>query len=276
MNGLIRGVAPLELVRRIMALGYNGSAPTEPVIRMRRLLAASHLAPLAFESHGSYSRFSARLLLYHFLSKDDLKWLEHYAKFDLNDNQKRALIFVREVGAIDNPTYRQMSDTDSMKSTIELRQLRELELFIQKGKGRGTYYIAGSLLITQGDGLTTQAETPITQAEGLTTHGKSLISQGSDPITHGKHLKDRLPDDLQLAVNQIGVRTSDKEVLKNCIVKLCKWKELKASELSHILNKDEKHLRREYLKPLIDQGRLQYRHPDMIKHPDQAYKAINE
>jgi len=276
MNGLIRGVAPLELVRRIMALGYKGSAPKEPIIRMRRLFAAANLAPLAFESHGSDSRFSARLLLQHFLSKDDLKWLEYYAKFDLNDNQKRALIFVREVGAIDNPTYRQMSDTDYMKSTTELRTLRELKLLKQKVKGRGIYYIAGSLLITQGDGLITQAETLITQGEGLTTHGKSLISQGSDPITHGKHVKDTLPDDLQLGVNQIGVRTSDKKVLKDGIVKLCKWIELKASELFNILNKDEKHLRREYLKPLIDQGRLQYRHPDMIKHPDQAYKAINE
>jgi len=269
MNGLIRGVAPLELVRRIMALGYKGSAPTEPIIRMRRLLAAAHLAPLAFESHGSDSRFSARLLLHHFLSKGDLKWLEYYAKFDLNDNQKRALIFVREVGEIDNPTYRQMSDTDYMKSTTELRTLRELKLLKQKVKCRGIYYIAGSLLITQGDGL-------ITQAEGLTTHGKSLISQGSNPITHGKHVKDRLPVHLQLAVNQIGVRTSDIKVLKDGIVKLCKCIELKASELFNLLNKDEKHLRRKYLKPLIDQGRLQYRHPDMIKHPDQAYKAINE
>jgi len=141
MNGLIRGVAPLELVRRIMALGYKGSAPKEPIIR--RLLAARYLAPLAFESHGSDSRFSARLLLHHFLSKDDLKWLEHYAIFDLNDNQKRALIFVREVGEIDNPTYRQMSDTDYMKSTTELRNLRELKLLKQKVKGRGIYYIAG-------------------------------------------------------------------------------------------------------------------------------------
>ena len=105
---------------------------------MRRLLAASHLAPPTFESNRTDNKFSARLLLHHFLSKEDLLWLEQYTHFDLNDNQKRALIFVREVGAIDNPTYRQMSDTDSIKSTAELRQLRELELLNQKGKGRGT------------------------------------------------------------------------------------------------------------------------------------------
>jgi len=241
---------------------------------MRRLLAASHLAPPTFESNRTDNKFSARLLLHHFLSKEDLQWLEQYAQFELNDNQKRALIFVREVGAIDNPTYRQMSDTDSMKSTMELRHLRELDLLKQRGKGRGTYYIAGSLLITQGEGLTTQAESPITQAKASITQGKGHTTEGETVVTQGRVTKADLPNDLKAEVSNIGIRASKKN-LNDCIIKLCKWKELTASELSGILDKGENHIRREYLKPLIDQGKIQYKYPDMIKHPDQAYKTIN-
>lgn len=242
---------------------------------MRRLLAASHLAPPTFESNRTDNKFSARLLLHHFLSKGDLLWLEQYTNFDLNDNQKRALIFVREVGAIDNPTYRQMSDTDSMKSTTELRQLREHDLLKQKGKGRGTYYIPGEELtthgevtITQGKELTTHGEGAITQGEELTTQGESLITH--DPVTIAD-----LPDDLKAEVSQIGIRAS-KENLSDCIIKLCKWRELTAAQLSVIIEKGEKHLRKEYLKPLIDQGKIKYKYPDMIKHPDQAYKTVVE
>lgn len=242
---------------------------------MRRLLAASHLSPPTFESNRTDNKFSARLLLHHFLSKEDLQWLEQYAQFEINDNQKRALIFVREVGAIDNPTYRQMSDTDSMKSTTELRHLRELDLLKQKGKGRGSYYVSGSLLITQGEGLTTQAETTITQAKTSITQGKELTTEGESVVTQGKVTKEDLPNDLKAEVDQIGIRAS-KENLNDCIIKLCNWKELTASELSGILDKGENHIRREYLKPMIDQGKIQYKYPDMIKHPDQAYKTIDE
>ena len=64
--------------------------------------------------------------------------------YELNDSQKSALIFVREVGAINNVTYRQISDCDALKASTELRYLRESDLVEQKGKGRGTYYLKGS------------------------------------------------------------------------------------------------------------------------------------
>ena len=152
----------------------------------------------------------------------------------------------------------------------------------QKGKGRGTYYIAGKLLVTQVDGFTTHGEATITQGEDLTTHGEATITQGEELTTHAESLNTHgplkiadLPADLRTEVSQIGTRAS-KENLSECIIKLCKWRELTASQLSGILDKGEKHIRREYLKPLIDDGKIQYKYPDMIKHPDQAYKTIDE
>ena len=40
-----------------------------------------------------------------------MEWLAQYAEFGLVNEQKLALVFVREVGAIDNATYRQLDSS---------------------------------------------------------------------------------------------------------------------------------------------------------------------
>ncbi|MCH8568893.1 MAG: putative DNA binding domain-containing protein [Balneolales bacterium] len=71
---------------------------------MRRLMAQAHLAPPTFDSDRNSNQFTSRLLLHHFLDKEDLEWLANFESLNLTDDQKQALIFVREVGAIDNQT----------------------------------------------------------------------------------------------------------------------------------------------------------------------------
>ena len=88
---------------------------------MRKLLEDAGMAPPTFESNRSEDTFTARLLLHHFLSEDDIAWLTKFDNESLSDSQKRALIFLREVGAIDNPTFRQLGDLDLLKASSELR-----------------------------------------------------------------------------------------------------------------------------------------------------------
>ena len=40
-----------------------------------------------------------------------MEWLAQYAEFGLVNEQKLALVFEREVGAIDNATYRQLDSS---------------------------------------------------------------------------------------------------------------------------------------------------------------------
>jgi ATP-dependent DNA helicase RecG len=80
---------------------------------MRRLMQDAHLVPPTFESSREDNEFTARLLLHHFLDEKDIEWLRQFEHFNLSDPQMQALIFVREVGAIDNQTYRQMADCDT-------------------------------------------------------------------------------------------------------------------------------------------------------------------
>ncbi len=145
---------------------------------MRRLMQDAHLVPPTFESSRGNNEFVSRLLLHHFLDEQDIQWLGQFNKFDLSDPQKQALIFVREVGAIDNHTYRQMADCDTLKASNDLRLLKNYNLLKPKGKGKATYYLAGaSLNIEIID--TKKIDTIILSAEAkdiLSTEAKDILS----------------------------------------------------------------------------------------------------
>jgi len=122
---------------------------------MRRLMVAAHMVLPTFESSRENNEFTVRLLLHHFLDERDLAWLQQFEHLNLSDPQKEALIFVREVGAIDNQTYRQMADCDTLRASTDLRALKNYDLLKPKGKGKATYYIPGDTLSTPPPGINT-------------------------------------------------------------------------------------------------------------------------
>ena len=126
---------------------------------MRRLMKEAGLMPPTFESNHDANKFTARLLLHHFLSKENMEWLAQYAEFGLVNEQKLALVFVREVGAIDNATYRQLdSSITHARARLEIHKLCNLGFLEKKGQGRNTYYIRTSKVVSLGERLRPQNE----------------------------------------------------------------------------------------------------------------------
>ena len=274
-------------------LGQPGSETRNPVIAavfhetnlaetkgsgiraMRRLLKQAQLAPPTFESSRRNNSFTVRLLLHHFLNAADLSWLSSFGNLELSDTQKQALIFIREVGAIDNSSYRQISNLDLYKANIELRNLKELGLILQKGKGRGTYYLPtkkideGKFPNTDGDVINTEGKFPNTDGNVINTEGNTVNTDGD---AFEKLLKE-LPDKLRDSLSKLKTKERDKEKIFEIIEGVCRIRAFKLSELAQLLNKDENWLSRNYVKPLVDSERLDYVYPEMIKHPSQAYKT---
>ena len=234
---------------------------------MRTLMEKSSLAPPTFESDHSANLFTTRLLLHHFLNETDLQWLDTLKEYELNEYQKKGLIFLREAGAIDNSTYRQLNACDVLRASNELRTLRDKELITQKGKGKATYYIAGNNLNTYGDDLNTYGS-------DLNTYGDSLNTYGDNVNNEPKVLLNDLPIELKDKIEQLGQRETDIEKIKELIYELCSNRSFSVKELSIILNRKENTVLRNYIIPLKEDGKLQYTIPDMPKHPDQAYKAL--
>ncbi len=231
---------------------------------MRILMEKAHLVPPTFESSREDNEFTSRLLLHHFLDDNDLEWLKQFENFALADSQKQALIFVREVGAIDNTTYRQMADCDTLKASVDLRELKGYELLISKGKGKATYYIGGKALSTPLPAVNTPPlalNTP--PFDNLSTPPPGLSTPPPDLSTPPPGIFER--------ISSLNKREHDKAKVEAIIMDLCEWKPLKASEIAGYFQKEESYFKRKYLSSMIAEKKLKYLHPEMINHPEQKY-----
>ncbi len=237
---------------------------------MRRLMEKAHLAPPTFESSRENNEFTSRLLLHHFLDANDLEWLKQFESIALTDSQKQALIFVREVGAIDNTTYRQMADCDTLKASSELRLLRNYNLLKSKGKGKATYYIAGDGLSARPlDLKAPAAEISIPPQRGFSTQPPAVSTQ--PPAVGTQPLHTEIPSAILEEISSLRKKEHNFEKVSELILKVCSVKSMTSVEIAQIFNKREDYLRRKYLKKLIAEKKLKYLYPEMINHPEQAY-----
>ena len=249
---------------------------------------AAHLAVPTFESDRDGNTFTARLLLHHFLGEKDIDWLKNFSKFNLNEHQKVALIFLRETGAIDNVTYRQMNNCDTLQSSKDLRKMRDLGLLIAKGKGSATYYTGGSAIREIERTIESQIDSDIRssnkeqyelfsdQAPIPTDQPNSLSDQASDSNDQIATQPDgivELPNELQHRLSLLGERENNDNVIKSLIIDLCRVKPMKREEIARYLKRNESYIKNKFLKQMIKDGTLHYTHPNMLNHPNQAYTA---
>ena len=208
--------------------------------------------------------------------------------------------FVREVGAIDNATYRQLdSSITHACARLEIHKLCDLGFLEKKGQGRNTYYIRTSKLVSLVERLPPQDERLRPQDERLLpqhgTLGERLPPQHGTleekippqgKMYHGKHgtfeiesqpksrneLLRELPKGLQERVAKLGKRAS-REKVSQLLVDLCAFKPYSNEELALIIQRAAKPMKNKYIKPLRLANKLFYWIPEMINHPFQKYVA---
>jgi len=275
---------------------------------MRKLMDRAKMVPPTFESNHAANQFTIRLLLHHFLNEEDIDWLKTFHQFELNDAQKRALIFIRETGAIDNPTYRQLNGCDSLSASSELRNMRYDAILMQKGKGRATYYIPDSAFyfphgkhntlpyflsapVNRLSAPPYSLSAPVNRLSAPPYSLSAPVNQLSAPpyfLSAPTHLHNaaptfpekidkvellsKMPKKLQQKIAQLGKRASKKEIMEEVILLLCAWKPQKISELSALLERTDKYLLREFIGPMRRGGGINYTIPEMPNHPHQAYE----
>ncbi len=220
---------------------------------MRRLMKEAGLSMPTFESNRKGDTFTIRLLLHKFFSEEDLKWLDMFNGTRLSENQKAALIFARETGAVDTLTYGQLTGEKPELAEKNLKELEKAEVLIRKGKNlEATYYV----LNKEYHELITQDNPP----------SKPLIPQ-DNPLGNVF-----IPKDLQERIDNLGQRAK-KDVVKQIISDLCKLKPRTKKELAEILGKREDHIQKEYLSEMLGKE-IEYTLPDTPSSRNQAYKVI--
>lgn len=232
------------------------------ILRMKRMMEKAHLAIPTFESDRESNKFTVRLLLHHFLGEDDLKWLTRFEQYELTDDQKKALVFLRETGAINNSVFRQFSGKDTLQASAELKALRNFNIIKPKGKGNATYYVLESAFLGE-----TLQETD----ETLQGTDKTLQAPAETLQARLEELRAR-PTIVQ-ALARLKRHTKRNDLI-SIIVDLCKEEPLKSVEIAGLLNRNETYLRTILVDMVGENGSLAYTIPEMPTHPNQAYKSL--
>lgn len=277
-------------------LGEPGSVPRNPRIAavlldtrfaetkgsgirvMRDMMTQAGLEPPLFESLRSNDSFVARYYFQHFLSEEAIQWLSRFRDLHLSDEEARALVAVREQGAIDNAMYRELNRVDTLAASQALRRLRAAGLLEQKGRGSATYYEPTAWLLAReaeaaaGDGHRAGSSQALSGNPDALSSNPGALSSNPDALSSNPHWQ-ALPPDLQTLVAGLGQRASPDRV-RDALVALCRHQAWQAAELAGLFNRTADYLRTQYLRPLIGAGVLAYTRPDQPNHPHQAYRAV--
>lgn len=236
---------------------------------MRELMLAHDLLPPTFESSRRPDQFVATFLFHHFLGPEDLDWLRRLTDEPISDEESRALVFVRELGAIDNAAYRTINRTDTLNASGHLRRLRDLELLEMKGAGSRTYYVPGQQFVAQSE--VDLAARPERNSHQPTPNTHQPTPNTHQPAADTHQLMAALPENLRARIPGTGTKPR-KETSRALIRDLCAWRELSARDMAALLGgRNHKHLVREFLSPMVEEHLLAYTIPEMENHPDQRY-----
>ncbi|WP_236963773.1 ATP-binding protein [Hydrogenophaga sp. SL48] len=283
-------------------LGEPGSEPRNPRIAavlhetrfaetkgsgirvMRDTMEQAGLTPPLFESDRGNDQFVARYFFHHFLGADDVAWLARFKDAQLSPDEVKALVVVREAGAIDNASYRALNKVDTLSASAALRCLRDAGLLAQKGRGSATYYVPaerlglGALAGASGAevSLSSNPATQQPQSSGLSSNPGALSS--NPPSSDGQDaartaLLDDLPGSLAARLGAIGQRHPPQEI-QDLVVALCSQRAWPVDELALVLRRNTEVVRQNYLRPLMRDGRLVMTRPEEPNDPQQAYRAV--
>jgi ATP-dependent DNA helicase RecG len=286
-------------------LGEPGSAPRNPKIAavlhetrfaetkgsgirvMREMMDEVGLTPPLFESDRGDDQFVARYFFHHFLGEDDIHWLAGFREHHLTNEEARALIVVREAGAIDNATYRELNKVDALNASAALRRLRDAGLLTQKGRGSATYYLPTERLLQESSStgaISSKSSAVSSNPAGLSSNPAGLSSNpcaAADASSESSHDAERrvllniLPGELAAHVGAIGQRHPPHEI-RQLVVQLCRVRSWRAEELAIVLGRNAETVRQNYLRPLMRDRLIAMINPDEPNDPQQAYQAVKD
>ncbi|MER2623190.1 MAG: ATP-binding protein [Accumulibacter sp.] len=250
---------------------------------MREMCEKAGLAPPLFESDRGQDQFVVRLFFHHFLGPDDLAWLARFKDLHLSEAEARALVVAREVGAIDNATWRDTNKVDTLTASQSLKKLRDAGLLQQKGRGSATWYQPTGKLLGNDDGLSSNPEGLSSNPLGLS---RDLGALSRDPDSLDKAETERktklrqtllagLPGELAARVGALG-RRSPPDAVRDVVLDLLHQRPWRLEELGQLLQRNPEYVRQKYVQPLLEAARIRMTRPEVPNDPEQAYRVVEE
>ena len=251
---------------------------------IRTLLREANLEEPSFVSNVTGNSFWATYSLNQLMSKEDLLWLGQFKGYELNDNEARALLIAKNLGAVNNATLREDTNQDTLQASHVLQRLsKEYDLLVKHGAGTATTY---TLNWTRLQAIGLRFETPHLEAETShlgteTSHLRAETSHlGAETLqlrAETSHLGVEashfsvLSKDLEQAISDLGYRPKKSNVYR-VILRLCLQSPRTSDALMSELNRGRQ-LIKNYLKDMRMQDMIEYVYPEIPNHPYQAYRV---
>ena len=243
---------------------------------MREMCEQAGLAPPLFESDRGREQFVVRLFFHHFLGPDDLAWLGRFKGLQLSDAEARALVVTREVGAIDNATWRDINKVDTLAASHGLKKLRDAGLLQQNGRGSATWYQPTGKMLGDDDGLSRDPEGLSRDSGDLSRDPDSLDKTEAERKARVRQaLLAGLPGELGARVGALG-RRSRPDTVRDVVLDLLRQRAWRLEELGQLLQRNPEYVRQKYVQPLLEAARIRMTRPDIPNDPEQAYRAVEE
>jgi len=129
-----RNMTLMRLLEDLHVVENRHSGINQMLSAMRQ----AKLGPPTFKDRQS--SFLVTFRNYTLLSPKAIEWLNQYADHDLNDQQRLALVYMRQEKSMTNSDYRRLNHVDMTEATKQLRSLVQTGLVQQHGTRRGAYY----------------------------------------------------------------------------------------------------------------------------------------
>ncbi|MHB1616676.1 MAG: ATP-binding protein [Metallibacterium sp.] len=250
---------------------------------MREMCETAGLAPPLFESDRGQDQFVMRLFFQHFLGPADLAWLTRFKNLHLSEAEARALVVTREVGAINNATWRDINKVDTLTASQSLKRLRDAGLLQQKGRGSATWYQPTGKMLgdeddssSKPDGLSSNPTSLSRDPSGLSRDPNSLDKAETElKAKVRQQLLAGLPGDLGARVGALG-RRSPPDTVRAVVLDLLRLRPWRLEELGQLLQRNPEYVRQKYVQPLLAGARIRMTRPDAPNDPEQAYRAAEE
>jgi ATP-dependent DNA helicase RecG len=221
------------------------------------------LPPPYLESDRDANQFVAIFAFHHLLSEPDVQWLARFKDLGLSPHECQALVFARETRAINNAAYRNMSGDDTLTASHHLRRLRGLGLLEKRNKGTATYYVPTEQLLRD-ESPKAKREKHLGKPQELNLKPQeSTLPDPEDDIG-------ALPEKLQKMVDRLAAKAG-KVAMWRTILRLCEWRDLRASQLGELCGKNGEYIRARYIADLLDNDFLQLTAPP--RSPKVRYKT---
>ncbi len=259
---------------------------------MRELMESANLTPPTFNSDRTRNQFIVTCLFHHFLSPEDWAWLRTFGDADICSEEARALVYAREIGAVDNATYRHLNRVDVLNASTHLRRLRDRGLLEQKGKGSDTYYIPTERLLAPWRKLQGNAPATDVSTDTASQIAPGTPPQSSKPAPQSSKLAPQsskaeaqsakaayllaenpgLPEELAHSLAGLKGKAASLD-LQQVAYRLCSWNPLTRAELARLLGRNDAYTHTRIIRPMILSGRLEMSIPGRPNHPAQRYRA---